>query len=237
MAVVNANYEFIFVDVGKNGRNSDGGVIELTEFHRKLMEGICHKNLFVNKIEYQLNINNFSGQLKLPENDETENNLNFIFLGDEAFSLHENFLKPFPQKDLSYRHRVFNYRLSRARNVSENAFGLVAGKFRILHTAIHMMDLKNICYVVLAICALHNYLRKRSTGYITPNLIDFEDGATHDLHKGDWRNDAVQLTKLKSTGNKSSTTSAKTNRENYVEYFNADGKVHWQDEMLKKGKA
>jgi hypothetical protein len=39
LALVNANYEFIMVHVGTNGRVSDGGVIENTEFHRKL---ICH---------------------------------------------------------------------------------------------------------------------------------------------------------------------------------------------------
>ena len=56
-----------FVDVGKNGRISDGGVIEHTEFLRRL------KN----------------GQLNLPENHETVNNLNFVFLGDEAFCVNE----------------------------------------------------------------------------------------------------------------------------------------------------
>ena len=39
MALVNANYEFIFVDVGKNGRISDGGVIESTKFYHKLIHG------------------------------------------------------------------------------------------------------------------------------------------------------------------------------------------------------
>ena len=35
MALVDSNYEFIFVDVGKNGRVSDGGVLEHTEFMRR----------------------------------------------------------------------------------------------------------------------------------------------------------------------------------------------------------
>ena len=39
MALVNANYELIFVDVGKNGRISDGGVIESTKFYHKLIHG------------------------------------------------------------------------------------------------------------------------------------------------------------------------------------------------------
>ncbi|XP_076679553.1 uncharacterized protein LOC143374889 [Andrena cerasifolii] len=57
MALVDSNYEFIFVDVSKNGRISDGGILEQTEFMRRL--------------------NN--NQLNLPKNNETVNNLNFAF--------------------------------------------------------------------------------------------------------------------------------------------------------------
>lgn len=32
-------YEFIFVDVGKNGRLSDRGVIENTKFYHRLVNG------------------------------------------------------------------------------------------------------------------------------------------------------------------------------------------------------
>ncbi|CAH1977077.1 unnamed protein product [Acanthoscelides obtectus] len=204
MALVNADYEFIFVDVGKNGRLSDGGVIESTKFYHKLIHG----------------------QLHLPNNTDTENNFNFVFLGDEAFSLHENFLKPYPQRDLSYSKRIFNYRLSRARNVSENAFGLI-----------HMKNPENICYVVLAICSLHNFLRKRDTSYTTSTSFDQENLITKELQVGDWRKNAVNMTKLESRNKKVATIAAKTNRDYYTSYFNSDGKVDWQDEMLAKEKA
>ncbi|KAJ8943662.1 hypothetical protein NQ318_005664 [Aromia moschata] len=189
MALVNINYEFIFIDVG---------------------------------------------QLHLPNNDETERNLNFVLLGDEAFSLHDNFLKPYPQRALSYEKRIFNYRLSRARNVSENAFGLIAARFRILHTAIHMNDPQNIIYVVLAICALYNFLIKRNTSYTTAASFDQEDSVSHDLLMGDWRNTSTDLTSLRTTGQKNVSVAAKTNREKYTQYFNLEGKVQWQDDMLKK---
>lgn len=103
MALVNWNYEFIFIDVGKNGRISDGGIIEYTHFYERLN----------------------SKQLHLPENNENVNNLNFVFLGDEAFALKENLLKPYPQQDLDHDKRIFNYRLSRGRNVVENTFGIL----------------------------------------------------------------------------------------------------------------
>lgn len=142
MALVDSNYEFIFIDVGKSGRWSDGGVIEQTDFHRKLV----------------------SNELNLPSNDETSKNLNYVFLGDEAFALGVNFLKPYAQKELDYSKRVFNYRLSRARNVVENAFGIINSHFGVLQKSIDMKH-ENICYVVLAICALHNFLRRRSSTY------------------------------------------------------------------------
>lgn len=58
MALVNADYEFIYIDVSKNGRMSDGGVIEYTEFYHRLMQGT----------------------LNLPDNNETTENLNYMFL-------------------------------------------------------------------------------------------------------------------------------------------------------------
>lgn len=84
MALVNSNYEFIYVDVGKNGRLSDGGVFEYTEFGRILL----------------------AKKLNLPDTNATVNNMNYVFIGDEAFSLEDNFLKPYAQKDLNSGKRI-----------------------------------------------------------------------------------------------------------------------------------
>lgn len=81
MAVVNHNYEFIYVDVGKQGRISDGGVFDATLF------GQCLKN----------------NSLNLPDGNENDEGLNFVFLGDDAFPLHDHILKPFPQKKFNKR--------------------------------------------------------------------------------------------------------------------------------------
>lgn len=74
MAIVDANLEFIYVDVGPNGRVSDGGVIENTLFYEKLL----------------------SGNLNLPKKEDNISGLDFVFIGDEAFALKTDFLKPFP---------------------------------------------------------------------------------------------------------------------------------------------
>ena len=207
MALVDSNYEFIFVDVGKNGRISDGGVIEHTEFLRRL--------------------NN--GQLNLPENHETVNNLpNFAFLGDEAFASTNNFLKPYSQRELDHDKRIFNYRLSRARNVVENAFGILSARFRVLHTPINM-KVENICYVVLATCVLHNFLRRRSNAVIANN--------SSMQMEGDCQNNAVQLDNLQPAIPRNINNSAKQNRDRYKEYFVGEGRIPWQEDMLIAGRA
>lgn len=213
MALVNADYEFIFIDVGKNGRLSDGGVIEYTEFYKKLQ----------------------SGRLNIPDVSETKNNLNFVFIGDEAFALGKNVLRPYPEKNLNYERRIFNYRLSRARNVSENAFGLVSSRFRILHTSINMNPEKVKC-ILLAISALHNCLSKRSSTYVTPSTYDKDNtSAVANAIQGEWRKEANNLENLQQSRTKNINTDAVRNRNNYMAYFNNNGRVPWQDEMLKRG--
>lgn len=60
MALVDSNYEFIYVDVGKQGRISDSGALGWTKFYQ----------LFK------------SGKLKFPPKEENTAGLNFVLIGD-----------------------------------------------------------------------------------------------------------------------------------------------------------
>ena len=53
------------------------------------------------------------------------------FVGDHAFPLRRYLLKPYGYNNLTIKQRIFNYRLSRARRIAENAFGILASKLRI----------------------------------------------------------------------------------------------------------
>ncbi|XP_022179309.1 uncharacterized protein LOC111039946 [Myzus persicae] len=103
MAIVNANYQFTMVDVGANGRISDGGVLYYTKFWEK----------------FENNTLNIPLPSCLPN---TSGTYPYVFVSDEAFSLKSNLMKPFSQHELTNHRRIFNYRLSRARRVVENAF-------------------------------------------------------------------------------------------------------------------
>ncbi|CAI6372739.1 unnamed protein product [Macrosiphum euphorbiae] len=213
MAIVNSNHEFIYIDVGKNGRLSDGGIIECTEFYRRLQ----------------------NNQLHIPDNNETNENLNFVFLADDAFPLQEHILKPFPQRNLSKEKRIFNYRFSRARNCVENTFGLITTRFRVLHHAINLNPEK-AKHIVLAICVLHNFLRQRSASYLPPNTTLDKDNHKNIIDR-QVRDAIFDLPQLQHQRITSISTAAKENRDKYKEYFNSTGAVEWQEQMISAGRA
>lgn len=165
MAAVNANYEFIISEFGMNGRISDGGVIENTNFYNKLKDNT----------------------LQIPGMDHlsgSDKELNYVFIGDETFSLTPNFLKPFNQRELTTERKIFNYRLSRARRVVESAFGILANRFKIFHTSINL-KLETIDIVVITCCALHNFLRRKYSTTYTPNgSLDYENTEDYVISTG-----------------------------------------------------
>ena len=76
-------------------------------------------------------------------------------------------MKPYPSKNLSEERRIFNYRLSRARRISEKVFGLQATRFRVFHTMISLKP-ESVIKVILACCSMHNFLMKKSPNAYAP---------------------------------------------------------------------
>ena len=96
MAVVDAVYKFSVVDIGQYGSSSDGGVWKNSIMGQKLDSDISVLPGY----------STISG---------TDISLPHVLVGDEAFQLRPNFMRPFPAAGLTFTQRIFNYRLSRAR--------------------------------------------------------------------------------------------------------------------------
>uniref|UniRef100_A0A1B0DG73 Uncharacterized protein n=1 Tax=Phlebotomus papatasi TaxID=29031 RepID=A0A1B0DG73_PHLPP len=213
MAIADANYNFIMVDIGTNGRVSDGGVLQQTQFYKLLEE----KKLNIPEPEQLI----IGKDIKFP----------YIFAGDDAFPMRTDLLKPYKPLSGQFLTRdqtVFNYRLSRARRVVENAFGILANRFQVLQKTISLPP-ETVETIVLACCTLHNFLRQTSGhSYPPPELVDHENLITGNIISGSWRNDP-QLEPLDaSNSSMQSSNTAKQVREKYMKYFLEEGRIPWQ---------
>ncbi|KAM5148053.1 uncharacterized protein ACMZJ9_011702 [Mantella aurantiaca] len=90
-----------------------------------------------------------------------------VFVADETFGISNNLMRPCSSRSLNPTRTNFNYRLSRARRMVECTFGILANKWRVLHTHI-CLDVENVVELIKAMCILHNFVRIRE-GYNVNN--------------------------------------------------------------------
>ncbi len=162
MALVDANYRFLYIDVGANGRNNDASVFNAcslsTFLQRELSTGLLESKALPGRA------------MLMPK----------CVVADEIFALKPYLMKPFPGQQLTQERRIFNYRLSRARRVVENAFGIMASRFGIFESLINVEPHKAEV-IVLTCCALHNFLCTKSLPTYAPEgLLDVEDTSQND---------------------------------------------------------
>ncbi|KAJ8970514.1 hypothetical protein NQ314_001190 [Rhamnusium bicolor] len=135
------------------------------------------------------------------------------------------------QKTLNTERRIFNYRLSRARRIIENVFGILVARFRIFHTPINL-KLKNTEKVVMACCVLHNFLRRKRIEYHMPlATLDQENFETGETVMG-LRPGEHSLLNLERGQNRRAAQMAKNVRDTYMNYFNNEGSVPWQEQFI-----
>ena len=211
LAIASADYEFLYVDVGAEGRASDGGTWRQCTFHDHLYGP--------------------SNLLDLPPPQHVpgmQQRLPYFLVGDDAFRMTPHLLKPFPGARLTRKQEIFNYRLSRCRRVVENTFGIMTTRFRVFRRAIEVSPgfVKDI---VLACCVLHNFLRREGTGtYLAQAAVDHElpDG---DMVPGQWRQDGLGLDSLQRDSARNVGQQAKNQRLALADYFlTPTGEIPWQ---------
>lgn len=168
LAICDANYCFTFIDVGNYGHNNDAGILSSSAIGKRFREK----------------------KANLPPPERLEGcpleKAPYFLVGDDIFGLSDWLMKPYPGRGRNESERVFNYRLSRARRVIENSFGILRARWRIFARPIRACVL-TVEAIVLAACILHNYLRLTDNPFYCPaGFVDCETSAG-DIRPGDWR--------------------------------------------------
>jgi len=125
LALVDANYKFMYVDVGAYGADSDAEIFRECGLYHTLE----HDEAGLPPSE------------PLPGGDTY---VPYFLVGDDAFALRSWMMKPHSKKELTAVQRIFNYRLSRARRIVENAFGILANRYVHIYL-LHFMKTVRLC--------------------------------------------------------------------------------------------
>lgn len=151
LALVDAHYRFIAIDIGSYGRNSVGNVFA--------------KSVLGDAMENK--------RLDVPDDSPLEENgepMPYVIVADEAFPLKSYIMRPYSRIVTvavtgNEKYKIFNYRLSRAWCVVENAFGILSARWRVFRTVIQVQP-KYVDKMVLAACCLHNMLCRSHDYYL-----------------------------------------------------------------------
>jgi hypothetical protein len=140
-------------------------------------------------------------------------------------------MKPYPFKDQPAPNRIFNYRLSRARRIVENVFGIIANRFRVLRKPM-IQNPTNTENIVLAVCVLHNFLMTAQgsrSSYLQPGLLDTESTDNHEVQCGMWREEGMPSTSLLQLQRRPRPSSHNSTRDELRELFmTPQGEISWQ---------
>lgn len=163
MALVSATYKFLIIDIDAQGRHSNGGIF---------------KNSVIGQGFY--NTLNLSDPCAISE----RHNVPYVMVADEVFQLNLFTMRPYPSKNLTKQQRIFNYRLSRARQVVKNAFGILASRWRIYQKPLNI-SLETADAIIKATVCLHNLLMNTSL-YCGENYVD-KIQTNGRIIEGEWR--------------------------------------------------
>ena len=151
MAFCSARYLYLLVDIGDVGSASDGGIFSKSGIKVAL----------------------YNGSLNIPEATNLPNintTCPFVIVADDAFPLGKHVMKPYAENYLEHQKRIFNYRLSSARKVNENTFGISTARWRIFKCPINAMP-KRCINITKAVTPLHNFLMLHEISF--PDIYRF----------------------------------------------------------------
>lgn len=149
-----------------------------------------------------------------------------VIVGDEAFRLGKHMMKPYPKNQAIQNNSkaIFNYRLCRARRVSENAFALLSQTFRIFYSPIAVKP-ETTDSIITVTCCLHNMLRD---DYLQKRHV-------HETYNQEMKMPLNNMFPITRAGGFANVEGFQI-RDQFKEYFNSpQGSVEWQAKWVQRG--
>lgn len=231
MAICDAKYRFIAVDFGASGRRGDGNVFHFCPFGERLRKSRLN-------IPPPCPADGFNPDQDVP----------FSIVGDAAFSGNRGIIAPIKGRFRPDDEVIFNYRVSRARRVIENAFGILVARFLVLRSRI-LGRRALVKSIVLACTALHNFhlleeesIPPKSRRYNSEGFADrvMRNGR---LQEGRWRNEQPlkeekvlhdlkkEVYVVNGLGKPKHNLTCEEVKEMFLDYF-VDNPVPWQWQLI-----
>ncbi|XP_061670739.1 uncharacterized protein LOC133498203 [Syngnathoides biaculeatus] len=213
LALMYADYKFFWADVDGKGAVSDAQIYNGSE----LKECIDDGSIGCPPAE------------PLPNNNE---DVPYYLIGDDAFALRSNMIKRYLHRGMIDDERGFNYRLSRARCVVENAFCILANSFQVLLTTMSHSPATVRVIVITCLC-LHNLMRIRYPRQENIRM-DREDD-NHQVIRGQWRKQHYLEDTINVRGPNVNNREGKRQSNLLKHWCNSEaGAVPWQLDMIRK---
>ena len=150
LALVDAEYKFLWVNVGASGSSSDAQIFNRSKLSKKI------KNV----------------TLGLPP-PEALYKCTLLPLRGRHLCPYSWLVKPYSRGQLTREERVANYRIPRGRMVVRNAFGIQLERFRVMLTTMEQRP-KVARDIVITSVVLHNMLRSHQGGAYRPPTPAYE---------------------------------------------------------------
>lgn len=192
------------VDIGAQGRLSDGGIFR----NSSIGQGFQQRCF----------------DLPMPDHIPALNfELPYVLIGDEAFALNTYMMRPYPRSgSLNRTQKIFNYRLSRARRIVETSFGILAARRRFFRKPI-IACVPTILKIIQASVCLHNYIMQEEESVPT-RFRRYGSLTSEEEHL-----DAHALTDVTRAGSNTYTHNAALTRDTFARYFETVDPLEYQN--------
>jgi len=147
LALADANYKFLWVDIGSEGKAGNSSQLQ----------GVIN-NSIDNKTK------NFPAPSALLYDDKCTL-IPYFMVAPDSFALTGNVMTSYGlhTREKTREKDIFDYRLSRASRIIDNAFGILTHRFQCLMTILPAEPVV-VKEITMACCTLHNFLCTRNPG-------------------------------------------------------------------------